>query len=487
MPVAAAGPWCAARPPARVRGRRGRLLRAAGRSARVRRRLAPGRGHRRRPRRAGPRGGGGRLPRGRGRGGHRRAGVRARVAGAVRAPARARLRAGAGDGGRRIGRRGAARAPRWRPARSTASSRCKPAPSRVGGRAERPDRGRRRCRERGGRDRVRAGLRGRPGRARARGAQPGARGPLVRRTRAWRASGDDPHALVAALADAAVRDALAAAGPATVDGYGAFRVRDALRARLRRQFGPERAALPAGHAGRLRSASSPGGTILRPGPCPAAGRDRGRGARALVRGPYCRPRRDAPGGRGRARDRRDRCASTSTRRRPRSAWSWRPSGASEGIGAQAVREASELLLAARPELERVRAEVLQGNEASLAAFTRAGFAPAPGAAEGGGSLLILDRPGSSITPDDEGNLTARPSSSPAAPARSAPASWRRCWRDHDPRAVRIFSRDELKQSELQRRFADDDAAALPPRRRARPAAPHARHPRGRRDRSTPRR
>ena len=28
-------------------------------------------------------------------------------------------------------------------------------------------------------------------------------------------------------------------------------------------------------------------------------------------------------------------------------------------------------------------------------------------------------------------------------------------RDHDPHAVRIFSRDELKQSELQRRFADD--------------------------------
>src|SRR3954466_11719206 len=28
--------------------------------------------------------------------------------------------------------------------------------------------------------------------------------------------------------------------------------------------------------------------------------------------------------------------------------------------------------------------------------------------------------------------------------------------DHDPKAIRIFSRDELKQSELQRRFADDD-------------------------------
>jgi len=28
--------------------------------------------------------------------------------------------------------------------------------------------------------------------------------------------------------------------------------------------------------------------------------------------------------------------------------------------------------------------------------------------------------------------------------------------DHDPKAVRVFSRDELKQSELQRRFADDD-------------------------------
>src|SRR5689334_7497891 len=27
---------------------------------------------------------------------------------------------------------------------------------------------------------------------------------------------------------------------------------------------------------------------------------------------------------------------------------------------------------------------------------------------------------------------------------------------HDPKAIRVFSRDELKQSELQRRFADDD-------------------------------
>src|SRR3954462_3994131 len=27
---------------------------------------------------------------------------------------------------------------------------------------------------------------------------------------------------------------------------------------------------------------------------------------------------------------------------------------------------------------------------------------------------------------------------------------------HEPAAVRVFSRDELKQSELQRRFADDD-------------------------------
>src|SRR5881275_2201203 len=28
--------------------------------------------------------------------------------------------------------------------------------------------------------------------------------------------------------------------------------------------------------------------------------------------------------------------------------------------------------------------------------------------------------------------------------------------DHDPKAIRVFSRDELKQSELQRRFSDDD-------------------------------
>src|SRR3954452_14390540 len=28
--------------------------------------------------------------------------------------------------------------------------------------------------------------------------------------------------------------------------------------------------------------------------------------------------------------------------------------------------------------------------------------------------------------------------------------------DHEPAAVRVFSRDELKQSEMQRRYADDD-------------------------------
>jgi UDP-N-acetylglucosamine 4,6-dehydratase len=28
-------------------------------------------------------------------------------------------------------------------------------------------------------------------------------------------------------------------------------------------------------------------------------------------------------------------------------------------------------------------------------------------------------------------------------------------RDHDPHSIRVFSRDELKQSELQRRFADE--------------------------------
>jgi UDP-N-acetylglucosamine 4,6-dehydratase/5-epimerase len=33
-------------------------------------------------------------------------------------------------------------------------------------------------------------------------------------------------------------------------------------------------------------------------------------------------------------------------------------------------------------------------------------------------------------------------------------------RDHDPQSVRVFSRDELKQSELQRRFADDSRLRL---------------------------
>jgi len=53
-----------------------------------------------------------------------------------------------------------------------------------------------------------------------------------------------------------------------------------------------------------------------------------------------------------------------------------------GLATQAIREASELFLAAHPDVCRVTAEVRPENAASLRAFERAGYSLAPGAVRG---------------------------------------------------------------------------------------------------------
>ena len=67
-----------------------------------------------------------------------------------------------------------------------------------------------------------------------------------------------------------------------------------------------------------------------------------------------------------------------------------PEARGDGLAADAVREASELQLAARPELVRIRAQLRASNEASLKSFERAGFAPG-GDAGPGRRVLFRDR------------------------------------------------------------------------------------------------
>ena len=68
-----------------------------------------------------------------------------------------------------------------------------------------------------------------------------------------------------------------------------------------------------------------------------------------------------------------------------------PERRSAGVGRRVVREASELLLASVPAVERVRAEVVEGNRGSMGAFRSAGFTPVADGGGSGASVLVLDR------------------------------------------------------------------------------------------------
>ena len=130
-----------------------------------------------------------------------------------------------------------------------------------------------------------------------------------------------------------------------------------------------------------------------------------------------------------------------------------PERRSAGVGRRVVREASELLLASVPAVERVRAEVVEGNRRSMGAFRSAGFTPVADVAK----RCIGARPRprrSSITPHMsllDGKTILVTGGTGSFGTRLV----ENLLREHEPHAVRIFSRDELKQSEMQRRFADE--------------------------------
>jgi spore coat polysaccharide biosynthesis predicted glycosyltransferase SpsG/GNAT superfamily N-acetyltransferase len=67
-----------------------------------------------------------------------------------------------------------------------------------------------------------------------------------------------------------------------------------------------------------------------------------------------------------------------------------PARRGAGLGARAIRQTSELMLAAHPSLTRVTAQVNAANRRSLTAFERAGFAPVE---RGTWTRLALDRAG----------------------------------------------------------------------------------------------
>jgi RimJ/RimL family protein N-acetyltransferase len=196
---------------------------------------------------------------------------------------------------------------------------------------------------------------------------------------------------VEGLGDPAARAALAAAGPRQVDGYGAFRARDALAAAF--------AGRPAPRRVRYRPATPEDAGLLldwRNDPH----------VRALsFSSDPITPEQHRAWLAGVLAD-RDRTllvaeqagAAVGTLRFDRSAARAQisitvgPDARGRGLGTQMIAEATELQLAAHPGLADVLAEVQARNLPSLKAFERAGYLPAPAGAPGGrGTTLVRAR------------------------------------------------------------------------------------------------
>ena len=204
-------------------------------------------------------------------------------------------------------------------------------------------------------------------------------------------SGRGVGELVALLVDARVRELLAVAGPAAVDGYGAFRARDGLRAAFAGRAVPDvltyRPALAADSERQLAWRNDP---AVRAASWQTAEVMPGEHARwfegvlsnplrtLLViegrHGPLGSIRFDGDGDEAKI------------------SVIVAPEGRGSGTGSKAIRETSELFLAAYPLLARIRAELRADNLRSEGAFRRAGFEPAQGRLSPERAVLTLDRP-----------------------------------------------------------------------------------------------
>lgn len=201
------------------------------------------------------------------------------------------------------------------------------------------------------------------------------------------------HASVSWLTDADLRARLASAGPALVDGYGAFRARDAIAAAFSgRALPPILRYRPATREDAdllLRWRNEPSVREWSRSTAEIDSADHLRWLGRAVAGPgrqtlFVVERGGSPAGTVRFARAGD-CAEISV--------TIDPSTRGAGVGKRAVREASELMLATFPDLRAVTAEIHEANASSLRAFGRAGFsriAPRPEAA--GWESFVIDRP-----------------------------------------------------------------------------------------------
>lgn len=206
---------------------------------------------------------------------------------------------------------------------------------------------------------------------------------------------EEPSGLAAAvrkLGDAELRARVAAAGPAAIDGYGAFRARDALTA----VFAGREPPRPL----RYRPATAADSELLLAWRNDPEVREVSRDTRAVERehheawlaGVLLDANRTLlvveeagePAGTVRFDREADRCEISVT---------VAPGRRGGGVGSRAIREAAELELAARPGLSGVVAEVQERNVRSLRAFERAGYRRLPERPREGSLLLALDRAG----------------------------------------------------------------------------------------------
>jgi spore coat polysaccharide biosynthesis predicted glycosyltransferase SpsG/RimJ/RimL family protein N-acetyltransferase len=192
---------------------------------------------------------------------------------------------------------------------------------------------------------------------------------------------------VARLAAAETRALLAESGPATVDGYGAFRARDALKASLAGDPLPRvlryRPGGPADSERLLRWRNDPVTRATSRVQEPVEPQEHERWLDATLADPgrvlLIAEQGGVPVGMLRF-DLDEREAEVSV--------TIAPEQRGGGLGPQAIAEATELALAARPALERIVAQIRPENHASTASFGRAGYSELAPRTEG---MLCLGR------------------------------------------------------------------------------------------------
>jgi UDP-2,4-diacetamido-2,4,6-trideoxy-beta-L-altropyranose hydrolase len=198
-------------------------------------------------------------------------------------------------------------------------------------------------------------------------------------------------AAIERLEDSGVRARLASAGPATFDGFGAFRARDALRAVLEGRPLPRvlryRPATLADSPRLLQWRNDREARTASRSRALVAPEEHERWLHASLGDPTRTLLVVQESGEAIGTVRFDRLS----RARAEISVNLAAERRGAGRGTQVVREATELELSANPELSEVVADMREGNLRSMRAFERAGYRPSPGAAPKGWLRLASDR------------------------------------------------------------------------------------------------